>query len=308
MIVDIPDTDTSTVSKKLLTLRESGGAITLGRVLTLIVSAEQGEPTESAIEATNDASREHPCRVIVIARGSRDERSRLDAQIRVGGDAGASEVVVLRLYGPLADHADSVVMPFLLPDTPVVAWWPGQAPAVPADDRLGRLASRRITDASRCAAANGGDAREALAARAAGYRPGDSDLTWSRITPWRALLASALDEPPHDRITGARVSGPSGSTEVDLLAGWLRAALKVQVQRTIGSFEVRLVRADGTLSVAVDQNNTAIISRPGEPDGKVAIARRDIGDCVAEELRRLDDDVVYELALDGVPEVEEIAS
>ena len=39
-----------------------------------------------------------------------------------------SEVIVLRLYGQLAAHADSVVTPLLLPDAPVVVWWPGQAP------------------------------------------------------------------------------------------------------------------------------------------------------------------------------------
>ena len=55
---------------------------------------------EEAIEAANDASREHPMRVIVLSRGTdRDEKARLDGQIRVGGDAGASEVVVLRAYG-----------------------------------------------------------------------------------------------------------------------------------------------------------------------------------------------------------------
>ena len=40
-----------------------------------------------------------------------------------------------------------MVMPLLLPDAPVVAWWPGEAPAVPSTDAIGRLAQRRITDA-----------------------------------------------------------------------------------------------------------------------------------------------------------------
>jgi len=35
-----------------------------------------------------------------------------------------ARVVALHLHGELADHASSVVLPFLLPDTPVVAWWP----------------------------------------------------------------------------------------------------------------------------------------------------------------------------------------
>ena len=148
VIVDIPSTTTAEVGKQLVSLRESGGAVTIGRVLTLIVVSKDATKAESAIEAANEASREHPCRVIVLIHGDRSAESSLDAQIRVGGDAGASEVVVLRLNGELADHEHSVVIPFLLPDTPIVAWWPNEAPAVPAQDPLGRLAIRRITDAT----------------------------------------------------------------------------------------------------------------------------------------------------------------
>src|SRR6478735_1324702 len=99
MIIDIPSTTTGQVNKKLVELRKTGGAVTLGRVLTLVVCTRDSENSEDIIDAANEASREHPCRVIVVARGSRDAEPRLDAQIRVGGDAGASEVVVLRLFG-----------------------------------------------------------------------------------------------------------------------------------------------------------------------------------------------------------------
>ena len=36
----------------------------------------------------------------------------------------------------------------------------------------------------------------ALKARAEDYSPGDTDLSWTRLTPWRALLAAALDQYP----------------------------------------------------------------------------------------------------------------
>src|SRR5450755_518066 len=115
--------------------------------MTLIIVTDDG-PAEEAIRAANDASREHPCRVIALVRGNKRGTNRLDAQVRVGGDAGASEVIVLRLYGPLADHGDSVAVPFLLPDAPIVAWWPGDAPEVLVEDPIGRMAQRRIADAS----------------------------------------------------------------------------------------------------------------------------------------------------------------
>ena len=104
VIIDMPDTDTREVSKRLVQLRESNGVVTMGRVLTLVVCTLDSSEAEDAIDAANDASREHPCRVIVLARGDRNAATRLDAQIRVGGDAGAAEVIVLRLQGYLVPH------------------------------------------------------------------------------------------------------------------------------------------------------------------------------------------------------------
>ena len=56
MIVDLPDTTSSRISKTLVKIREEGGAVALGRVLTLVISTELGHE-EEAIEAANDASR-----------------------------------------------------------------------------------------------------------------------------------------------------------------------------------------------------------------------------------------------------------
>src|SRR5258708_40118094 len=71
------------------------------------------------MEAANLASREHPCRVIVVVQGDRTAAEpRLDAQLRVGGDAGAGEVVALHLHGELADHASRVVLALLVPAPP----------------------------------------------------------------------------------------------------------------------------------------------------------------------------------------------
>lgn len=294
MIVELPDTSTAAISKELIKVHDSGGAFTSGRVLTLLVCTDEGEPTEGAIEAANGASHEHPCRVIVLSCGDRDAPNRLDAQIRVGGDAGASEVVVLHLYGELADHGESVVIPFMLPDTPVVTWWPGRGPENPAADPIGQLGKRRITDATKAS-----DVPVALQQRLATYAPGDSDIAWSRITVWRALLASALDQPPHSPVTAAEVEGPADSAAVDLLAGWLHAVLEVPVTRSVGSFKVTLDREGGPLVLCVGMSNQAIISIPGKPDGRVALPGRELRDLLAEELRRLDPDEIYHLALQG---------
>jgi len=300
MIVELSDTTTNEINKKINGLREEGGAIALGRVLTLVIAPDCEETLEWAIEAASFASREHPCRVIVTLAGDRGTSdSRLDAELRVGRDAGAGEVVVLRLHGELADHADSVVLPFLLPDTPVVAWWPASAPAVPAQDPLGRLAIRRITDATRAP-----DPLAALKDRLPGYAAGDTDVAWSRITYWRALLASAIDEPPHEPIESAVVSGLQAEPALDILAGWLASRIDGTVTRVVGTLKVELHRASETVTLSRPQEGlTATLSRTSRPVALVPLARRDVPECLAEELRRLDPDEIYREALEGIDKV-----
>lgn len=301
VIVDLPDTTTNDVNKKITGLREEGGAITLSRVLTLVIAPNTEGIVEDSIEAANFASREHPCRVIVVAPGDRAATEpRLDAQLRVGRDAGTGEVVVLRLSGPLADHASSVVLPFLLPDTPVVAWWPAGGPDVPARDPLGKLAIRRITDATNCA-----DPLAAIKGRVNGYTPGDTDLAWSRVTYWRALLAAAIDQPPYEPVTSALVSGLEHEPALDVMAGWLAGRVDGPVQRVVGPLKVELTRPSETVTLTRPQTGvTATLSRTGRPESRVPLARREARECLAEDLRRLDADEIYLEALHGIDRVQ----
>jgi glucose-6-phosphate dehydrogenase assembly protein OpcA len=301
VIIDIPATTTGAINKKLVDLRESGGMVSTSRVLTMVIVTDESV-SEDAIRAANEASFEHPCRVIVIARGGRRGAPRLDGQIRVGGDAGASEVIVLRLFGELVDHGASVMLPLLLPDAPVVVWWPLAEPAVPAEDPIGALAQRRITDAAASKRPHA-----ALLERERSYRPGDTDLAWTRLTLWRGLLASTLDQPPFETITAAVVEGASDSPSTDLLAGWLAMRLKCPVTRRktkagAGMQSVTLTRKSGDIRLSRDQASTATLSTPDQPDRQLSLPRRGLRDCIAEELRRLDADEVYhEVLVKGLP-------
>jgi glucose-6-phosphate dehydrogenase assembly protein OpcA len=307
MIVDLPNTTTSNISKTLVKIREEGGAVALGRVLTLVISTELGEE-EEAIEAANDASREHPMRVIVVSIGPDDRRTekdaRIDAQIRVGGDAGASEVVIVRAYGDTARDQEGLVMGLLLPDAPVVAWWPGAAPDLVAQSDLGRIAQRRITDA-----ASSPNPLAALAHLVETYQPGDTDFAWTRLTLWRAQLAAVLDQPPYEPVTGIEVHGAADSPSTALLAAWLQLQLKVPVTLEISSKShgssgiqgVRLHRASGTIELERTLANVATLIQPNQPTHDISLPRRSLRDCLAEELRRLDpDDLFGEVVQSGL--------
>ncbi|MDL9979905.1 glucose-6-phosphate dehydrogenase assembly protein OpcA [Microbacterium sp. ASV49] len=295
MIIDLPDTTVSKISKALVNVREEGGAVALGRVLTLIIVATH-ETAEEVIEAANDASREHPMRVIVVMFGDAAADARLDAEIRVGGDAGASEVVVLHPYGLAGSNAESLVTGLLLPDAPVVAWWPRETPATPSRSEIGRIAQRRITDA-----ATQPDPAAWVAALGTHYAPGDTDFAWTRLTRWREQLAAVLDQPPYEPVTAVEVRGGADSPSTVLLAAWLRLKLDVPVdwkyldadEWASGIKSVRLIRPSGDTLLERPSPGVAILTQPGQPSHDLAFPRRTLRECLAEELRRLDPDLLY---------------
>ena len=156
-----------------------------------------------------------------------DARGAPQVNAQVGtGDGWGGETALIRLKGEVVKHPESVVLPLLLPDSPVAMWWPSDAPERPADDPLGRLAQRRITDA---AAAVRGKGR-AIHLQCSSYSPGNTDLAWTRITPWRALLAAALDQ-HQPKVTGGSVTAERISPSAELLVAWLSDRLKVPIAR-----------------------------------------------------------------------------
>lgn len=307
MIIELSDTTTSAISKRLVSVREEGGAVALGRVLTLVISTSRMSD-ELAIKAANQASGEHPMRVIVVdVVDANAERSRIDAEIRVGGDAGASDVVILHVSGPSASDPETLVQGLLLPDAPVITWWPDGAIESASQQPLGRIAQLRITDAGE----RGGNPFDTLALLARGYEPGDNDFAWTRLTLWRAQLAAALDQPPYEAIESVEVCGRPTSPATILMAAWLRLRLNVPVTMpdehddlvgTSGLYAVRLRRASGVLAFERINEQTVRLTQPGHPAQSIPIHLRDLTEVLAEELRSLAPDTMYgEVLQHGVP-------
>lgn len=310
MIIDLPNTRTREISAKIDELHEERGESATGRVLTLLIRTDDAE-LENSLEVANAASREHPCRVIAIvpnthasivsgegeatseSENAADE-SNLDAQVRFGADAGAGEVIVLRPRNGLVNHLDTLVIPLLVPDAPVVAWWPTNPPSNPSKDLLGAMASSRITDAMRSS-----NPEATIERLRRNWSAQDVDLSWTRLTVWRAMLASMVDQPPHIPIAHARVTAPSDFLPADLLRAWLRLKLNVPVdfdadENAEAVTGVYLTRQDGgVLSLERPHEDQSIISVPGQTPQPISVPVRTLEDCLTEELRRMDPDEVY---------------
>jgi glucose-6-phosphate dehydrogenase assembly protein OpcA len=298
MTTTLWDTNGSEIVKTLSAERRAAGALASGLALTLVVVTDEQNVAEAEAAATTAAAA-HPCRVLVVVRRRLGADDRLDAEVQVGGRLGATEAVVMRMYGRLTLHAESVVLPLLAPDAPVVTWWHEEAPAKLAYDALAVLADRRVTDA---AAAE--DPLRALRMRAKDYAPGDTDLAWTRATPWRSLLAAAFDgdTPPP---TSCDVRAQAGNASAALISGWLavRLGVRSRVTESAGPGVTAVeVRFEGGERLRIDRPDgyLATLSRTGRPDRQLPLKRRDLGDLLAEELRRLDADQPYAEALASV--------
>lgn len=294
MIVDMPKTTASKIGLRLNELREAGGVVALGRVLTLIIETDAAG-VEGAVSAANGASRLHPSRIIVLASVKSDAEPKLDAEIRVGGDAGASEVVILRAYGAASSNPESLVTGLLLPDAPVVAWWPSSCGPNPAKTAIGKIATRRITDSS-CQ----DDPSAFLRQLARNYSPGDGDMAWTRITLWRSQLAALFEQHKHRTVVGIEVLGSARSPSAELLALWLELRLgsesriinEVSGSEIEGIAGVKIIFTDGKLEI-LRSAEVANISHTGFPDSSVLLPKRSDQDCLIEDMRSLGEDDVY---------------
>lgn len=289
-MIELTDTNAAGIAAEFVASRLRAGSPAMSMVMTLVIVVDE-DASDDAMRVARQASHEHPARVLGVILGDKRGSSQIDAEVGTGA-GWTGETALIRLTGEVVEHAESVVLPLLLPDSPVAIWWPSDPPADPASDPLGSLAQRRITDA---AAASRGKSK-AIHAQCSSYAPGNSDLAWTRITPWRALLAAALDQQPL-RVTGGAVTAERISPSAELLVAWLSDRLKVQVDRKSsrgpGITEVRLETKEGPIVISRRDGRLATFSSPDRPDRPVALKRRQLPELLAEELRRLDEDDVY---------------
>jgi glucose-6-phosphate dehydrogenase assembly protein OpcA len=88
----------------------------------------------------------------------------------------------------------------------------------------------------------------------------------------------------------------------------LRSRLDVPVRRVRtapggGIASAVLERRSGPIELVRRDGKVGTLTQPGRPDRTVAMQRREVRDCLSEELRRLDPDEIYEAALQALPAV-----
>lgn len=264
MIVTLSDTTASTIGAAIVEARRTVGSGS-GLVHTLICICDSSH-FDAAFDAARDAARQHPSRLLMVVT-TRSRKDKLDAEVHAG-EGTPGDVIVLRLSGAMAKRPASVILPLLLPDSPVIAWWPFSGPDDLASDPIGALADRRITDS-----AADKDPCKALTRRAAHLTEGDSDLCWARTTGWRALAAAALDQHPVT-VKFARVESAADNAPAMLLAAWLGLRLGVQVERAAsdapGISAIIMATAGGDIEIRRRSGRYAVYRIPGEPARGVA--------------------------------------
>lgn len=287
MTIEMKNTTAAKVTKALLDWHHQRGSASSGMVHTFVVVTDR-EDVEAAYPAALAANREHPSRILIVVRDPEAEDG-LDAEIHTASEA-RGDMIVLTMRGRTVEHPGSVLRPLLVPDLPVVVWWPKEAPEDLRTDRIGKLADRRITDAL-----GAEDPTQAIIDRAYYHSPGDSDLAWTRTTPWRALLAAALDQ-VRQPVTAATVEAATDNAPASLLAAWLELRLGVQVSviQTDGPgiTAVRMQTLSGPIEIIRLAPQHTVFRVPAQPERTVALSRRPVEELITEELRRMDDDLV----------------
>lgn len=293
MSIRLENTDARQINEKLFALRKEGQSAS-GQVLTLVVNTP-AHGYEQAMAQAQEAGALHPSRILVAIRGM-DNQAGLNAEIHTS--ASATEVITLEFSGEVDEHATSVLLPLLLPELPVVIWYPTTAPSDLSRCDMRALSDRLIVDSTAA-----GDPIAAVHTLAGEHDPGTTDMAWTRLTRWRALLVAALDQ-ARSPVTSAAVIGPERSAPSALLAAWLESKLGVPVSRPPASSDypglhgVRLRTEAGEINLRRTSPIEAILELPGQPDRPVALARRTSQQLLTEELTRLTGDEIFDELMD----------
>ena len=280
-------------------------------VLTLVIVAQTRANALRAQAAVHELGGRHPARVLTLMLEDDGGPDGIDAEIRLlGGTAEGHDLwfedVELCVRGPVVGHLDSLIEPLTLGDLPVVAWFVDGLPAT--DDPLLMAADVLLVDARELGDVGLFPTLSSLCLR----RP-VVDLSWTRLRPWRELLAGLFEGPAFlpfvDHVRRAEVYGRTGPRY--LLSGWLADRLDLPASaRHVEAAEHVTIRlwselpsgARAVFEVVRDGDVRRVRARADVSGGPTATAVVQLPEAtpawgLADALAHLERDDVYERAL-----------
>jgi glucose-6-phosphate dehydrogenase assembly protein OpcA len=296
---------------------EHAAAEARANVLNLIAVVESERNVDTVSKVLDGLSVHHPSRTLMLL--AQPDRSALKLEATVtshseedNGREVTSERVFLHAHGRVARHLASMVTPLLIPDLPVMLWWP-QRPNFESGlfRELVDLCDRLVVDTD-----DGFEAPDLARlldiARRRKARCAIGDFNWARLMPWRHLTAQFFDvKVMRDRLLhthGASVVCGEGPTiQARLLGGWVQSRL-----RRVGVDVPYEVRQD----TALDAGVCRFMIYTGGPEGSARFSiirqrgnrlcteimiggQEQVGRTVRFEPRNAEDLLAMELTLPG---------
>ena len=233
-----PEAILGELAKLWVDLAKEDGAETSTGVLravtmTLIVLAEQSDDAAAIGATLAELMPEHPARAIVIRvhpGAERSMESRVFAQCWTPFGQRrhiCSEQVEIATSEAALSEVPAVVLPLAVPDLPVMLWCRSASlmenPSFPG---LAALAGKVIVDSAAFP-----DAAAILRRLQAAVKTGmiAGDLSWTRLTPWRELIARVFENRAWlESLPRVSAVGVTGGTPVSrlYLAAWLSAGVR----------------------------------------------------------------------------------
>ncbi len=202
-----------------------------------LITVVSNEPELGAVSRVLDRlSVTNPSRTLILLAQHTREADKLEASVSAqerteSGHRVTTERVILHAHGEPARHLASLATPLLIPDLPVILWWPGRPEFDnPLFDDLCELSDRLVVDTDE--GFDDADLTRLLeVARRKKARAGIGDLNWARLMAGRHVAAQFFDMPGMlarlAHIHGVSIfHGNDGSTaQARLLGGWMRSRM-----------------------------------------------------------------------------------
>jgi glucose-6-phosphate dehydrogenase assembly protein OpcA len=281
------------MASRLRASEGSGAHAVRQRMATVVVVGPQDRLAEAsaALKSLNES-----VRAILISPGAKSSPA---ARI-------ADEAFVLEEFRP--DFLDNAVAALRLSSLPTVIWWRG-GDAAPLE-RVAALADRLVLDVP-----DPGPLWRHAATLV--ERTAVTDIRWTRLTRWRALMAHFFDMPvvrdhtsPFDRLEVETCDPHAGR----LFAGWLASALEWKGRVAV---DIREVPTGAPLSRVTLGSRAQVLELRATPSGTcveaaatldgragatrvVTLGPQDLPALFAEELRIRARDLAFERALAAV--------